>query len=217
MHDRRRTAALARGVVHRFVERAQLGGCGRSSEVAQERSSRASAGCRASARASAPRAAPSRPRRRESRRPATSSRIASRPLAMPKSSTSAGVAGEAPRPPAAELADQPRLADSGLAAHEDRAAAPARGAGRERCGELRELGAPPDERPRSVAVAASVSREAPGRQRRVDALELGALDRRAAHESLRRARGRHRRAGSRRHRRASSRRAARLTESPITV
>ena len=116
------------------------------------------------------------------------SRIASRPFAMPKSSTSAvWQAKPSHERNAAHFAQEARLAHAGVAAHVD-GAAPASGtAAPERGRELREFGLAPDERlpvvqrrPRQIVA------EPEDAQRCVDAFRTGAMNRVAAHDTVHR-------------------------------
>ena len=109
------------------------------------------------------------------------------PFGHPEIEHEAGMADESlGQRSLAEYADEARLADSGIAAHEHGAAPPARRTAAQRRFELRQLRLPPDERMRSRAIRdVSEFNEAPCRQWRVDALHLRTFDRRAPGDALR--------------------------------
>ena len=172
--QRRASEPCSRAVgAHRRGERAQLGRRRDVEQVVQEealfggdRPGLASP-ARSPSRRAASSAVPATPSRLRARL-----RTASRPVSAPKSSTGAAWQ-EKPRSRADrdELGDQARLADAGVAAHDDDAAALALGAGLGDGAEVAQLLVAPDQRRRAAAGASRSPRMRYGDERLVLALE----------------------------------------------
>jgi hypothetical protein len=179
--------ALARGIVHGFVERAGLGALRQIEKVEQVgplARQTGSDGERAFERC-VPGGGVGTGRKLDERCRQLANRVAA--FGHSEIEHEAGMAPEsigARAPP--QFVDEPRLSDPGVSAQEDRAPRACLRTALERCRKLRELGPTSDKRLRAVPSDRSRQlHEPPCPHRRVDALGVRALDRNAPGDSLR--------------------------------